>query len=168
MSNNSNNAMDVPTREQPDTGGGLRRSREEWEEFVFIYQRAEKAAVRIQQTFRNNRQQQQQSTKSSSTGSSSTTSDTEKDGDDSTVLHANGDDNGSDVGSDADGNNDKEHLFTLIFLAVITLLTSVRGYVEKIANWMSQCLTCLTKCCRGGDGDIGNAAQQSTKGVSTR
>ena len=167
MSNNSTNEMDDPANARPDTGGGLRRSREEWEELVFIYQRAEKAAVRIQQTFRNNRQQQQQSTKSSNTGSSST-SDTEKDDDDSTVLHANGDDNGSDVGSDADGNNDKEHLFTLIFLAVITLLTSVRGYVEKIANWMSQCLTCLTKCCRGGNGDIGNAAQQSTKGVSTR
>ena len=155
------NNVDIPTHEQPTAG--RRRSREEWEELALIYHRAENAAVKIQQKFRNNRNQQQSA--KSSNSSSSNTSDTEKDNDESTVLHANGDDNGSNTGSDAGENN---NLFTLIFLALITLLTSVRGYVEKIANWMSQCLACLAKCCRGGNGGLGNATQQSSKGISTR
>ena len=160
----SNINTDIPTDEQQRPASG-RRSREDWEELALIYERAEKAAVSIQQKFRSNRQQSGKSSNSSS-------SDTEKDDDDSTVLHANNveDDDNDSADNDDNNNNDKEHLFTLIFLApVIALLTSVKGYVEKLAMWLSQCLTWLAKCCRGGnDEGLVNATQQSSNGVSSR
>lgn len=45
-----NNNVDIPAHEQPAARG--QGSREEWEELVLIYHRAERAAVKIQQTFR--------------------------------------------------------------------------------------------------------------------